>query len=103
MRRGSAKPVNERAYHQPSQLPTGQAYHPISFRYGANTLFRLRPRAVSPGVQVLLGDFGEFCVHLRGLGVIVSNGLIAVGSETIFVERVDLYWVPDVVRGTEIC
>ena len=82
---------------------TRQADHPIPLRNRTNALCCLSGRSVAPRITVLVRDLSELRVHVCRLGMVVGDGLIAMCTETVLVERIDLYGVSDRVRCAQIC
>jgi len=82
---------------------TRKANHAIPPLNRPNRLFRLRLLPKTPRKLIRLRHPREFGVQLRALDVVFRKSLSTVGSECIFVQRVDVDGIADGMFGAEIC
>lgn len=58
---------------------------------------------MAPSIRILLCHFCEVCIQLGRFGVVVSDRLITMGPESVFVERVELDGVSYCMAGAITC
>ena len=69
---------------------TREANHSILFRHSSNFLCIWGWLPVVPGIFILFGDSGEFCIHLSGFSIILLDRLPPMSPETILIQRIDV-------------
>jgi hypothetical protein len=82
--------------------PTWKANHTILLRNSPDEVLSCC-LSIIPRILVRLSNFGEVTIQFRGLRVVILDGLMSMGSETVLKERIDVDWCPDVMDGTKIC
>ena len=82
---------------------TRKANHAILLRHRSN---RLRSRgfpSIAPREFILLGDLGELGIQLSGLFIVLLDRLLAMGSEGVFIQCIDVDRQPDGMGGSDAC
>lgn len=86
-----------------SRACTGKANHPVLLRHSSDGLGTLGFLSVVPSKFILLSNLCKFCVHLSGLLVVLLNRLLAMSSEPVLIQRVDMDRKPDGMRTSYTC
>ena len=69
---------------------TREANHSILFRHSSDCFCTWGCLSVVPRMFILFGDSGEFRVHLSGVLIILLDRLLAMSSESILIQRIDV-------------
>lgn len=86
-----------------SRACTRKANPPVLLRHSSDGFGTQGFLSVVPSKFILLSNLCKFCVHLSGLLVVLLNRLLAMSSEPVLIQCVDMDRKPNRMRNSYTC